>query len=126
RNPREEKMELANVLHMTGGIGDSSYARNSLFQGLIEEEKVNSFNVPLYCPSPAEIKYIVEKEGSFTIDLLKTLEHQMDSCEGYNEAQSVGAFAQPLLVRHFGDDNKLMDVVFNKCRDIYANIMAKE
>ncbi|KAK4738397.1 hypothetical protein R3W88_002094 [Solanum pinnatisectum] len=92
----------------------------------IEEEKVDSFNVPVYCPSPAEIKYIVEKEGSFTIDLLKTLEHQMDSCEGYNEAESVRAFAQPLLVRHFGDDNKLMDVVFNKCRDIYANIMAKE
>ncbi|KAK6804194.1 hypothetical protein RDI58_001978 [Solanum bulbocastanum] len=74
-----------------------------------------------------EIKYIVEKEGSFTIDLLKTLEHQMDSsCEGYNEAQSVRAVGQPLLVRHFGGDDKLMDVVFNKCKDIYANIMAKE
>ncbi|KAK6804195.1 hypothetical protein RDI58_001979 [Solanum bulbocastanum] len=92
----------------------------------IEEEKVDSFNVPVYSPSPAEIKYIVEKEGSFTIDLLKTLEHQMDSCEGYNEAQSVRAIVQPLLIRHFGDDNKLMDVVFNKCRDIYANSMAKE
>lgn len=88
---------------------------------------MDSFNVPTYSPSPAEIQYVVEKEGSFTIDLLRTLEHQMDSsCEGYNEAQSVRAFAQPLLVSHFGDDNKLMDVVFNKCREIYANTMAKE
>ncbi|KAK4738396.1 hypothetical protein R3W88_002093 [Solanum pinnatisectum] len=85
-----------------------------LSNGLIEEEKVNSFNVPLYCPSPAEIKYIVEKEGSFTIDLSKTLEHQMDSsCEGYNEAQSVRAVGQPLLVGIL-------------CKDIYANIIAKE
>lgn len=96
-------------------------------EGSIEEEKMDSFNVPTYSPSPAEIQYVVEKEGSFTIDLLRTLEHQMDSsCEGYNEAQSVRAFAQPLLVSHFGDDNKLMDVVFNKCREIYANTMAKE
>ncbi|KAH0726220.1 hypothetical protein KY285_001927 [Solanum tuberosum] len=123
---RENEHHLSNVCRFM--LEPLAIALKDLVtEGLIEEEKVDSFNVPLYCPSPAEIKYIVEKEGSFTIDLLKTLEHQMDSsCEGYNEAQSVRAFAQPLLVRHFGDDDKLMDVVFNKCSGIYANIMANE
>ncbi|KAG5627245.1 hypothetical protein H5410_012463 [Solanum commersonii] len=90
---RENEHHLSNVCRFL--LEPLAIALKDLVtEGLIEKEKVNSFNVLVYCPSPAEIKYIVEKEGSFTVDLLKTLEHQMDSCEGYNEAQSVRAFAQ--------------------------------
>ncbi|KAK4372809.1 hypothetical protein RND71_008193 [Anisodus tanguticus] len=201
-------MEVAKVLHMNGGIGDTSYAKNSQFQqkgilmttkitdeaitalyrshspeticvadlvslrgvgerwaygslsgrkneelsfnkgsrylleplvralkelvaeGSIEEEKVNTFNIPAYCPSPAEVMNIVNKEGSFTIDVLETLEFHMDTSDGnynnggYNMIQGLRAFIEPLLVNHFGDE--LMDQVFYKYREIFVNCMAKE
>ncbi|OIT25259.1 PREDICTED: salicylate carboxymethyltransferase-like isoform X1 [Nicotiana attenuata] len=125
--------------------------------GLTEEEKVNSFNIPIYNPSPAEVKYVVEKEGSFTIDVLETSELCIDvsdeSCGNtgqsaeqndshlcrvqemitpqdcsngeYNAAHCLRAVTEPLLVSHFGTELN-MDQVFNKCREIIVNCMAKE
>ncbi|XP_075081868.1 S-adenosyl-L-methionine:benzoic acid/salicylic acid carboxyl methyltransferase 3-like [Nicotiana tabacum] len=124
--------------------------------GLIEEEKVNSFNIPIYHLSPAEVKYIVEKEGSFTIDVLETSELHIDvsdeTCSNTgrsgvqsdshlckdrekatprdcinsdNMANSLRPLAEPLLVSHFGTELN-MDQVFNKCREIFVNCMAKE
>ncbi|CBI17473.3 unnamed protein product, partial [Vitis vinifera] len=43
-------------------------------EGLIDEEKMDSFNIPQYTPSPAEVKCEVEKEGSFTINRLEVSE----------------------------------------------------
>ncbi|XP_060215479.1 S-adenosyl-L-methionine:benzoic acid/salicylic acid carboxyl methyltransferase 1-like [Lycium barbarum] len=103
----------------------SSYGIQWLSQGSTEEEKVDSFNIPLYCPSPAEVMCVIEKEGSFTINLLETSElHLDDSRESM--AQCVRAFVEPLLVSHFGDGNGLMDDVFHKCKEIYVNCMTKE
>ena len=36
-------------------------------EGLIEEEKVNSFNIPFYAPCPEEVSSEVGREGSFEI-----------------------------------------------------------
>nr|ANR02536.1 benzoic acid carboxyl methyltransferase [synthetic construct]CAF31508.1 S-adenosyl-L-methionine:benzoic acid/salicylic acid carboxyl methyltransferase [Nicotiana suaveolens] len=94
-------------------------------EGSIEEEKVAAFNIPVYYPSPAEVKYIVEKEGSFAIDVLKTSEIHMDSSNEYNVTQCMRAFIEPLVVNHFGDELN-MDQVFHKCGEIFDNIIAKE
>ncbi|XP_019241122.1 PREDICTED: salicylate carboxymethyltransferase-like isoform X2 [Nicotiana attenuata] len=96
-----------------------------IVEGSIEEEKVNSFNIPGYCPSPAEVKYIVEKEGSFTIDVLETSEIHMDSFDEYNATQCMRASTEPLLVSHFSDELN-MDQVYHKCREIFVNGIAKE
>nr|XP_009775541.1 PREDICTED: salicylate carboxymethyltransferase-like [Nicotiana sylvestris] len=100
--------------------------------GLIQKEKVNSFNILIYHPSPAEVKYIVEKEGSFTIDVLETSEFHIDvsdeTCNCTNSdnmANSLRPLAEPLLVSHFGTELN-MDQVFNKCREIFVYCMAKE
>ncbi|XP_047268214.1 S-adenosyl-L-methionine:benzoic acid/salicylic acid carboxyl methyltransferase 1-like [Capsicum annuum] len=112
--------------------------KHLVVEGSIEEEKVDSFNFPVYYPSPREVMHIVEKEGSFTINVLETLEHHVDlddaygdeDCNsnpnGYNKAQCVRAFAEPLLLNHFRDDELLVDNVINKCREIYVNCMTKE
>lgn len=94
-------------------------------QGSIEEEKVYTFNIPAYYPSLREVMYIVDKEGSFTIDILKTCELHKDDFDE-NMAQCVRAFTEPLLVSHFGDNEILMDQVFHKCREIYVNFMTIE
>ncbi|KAK4356881.1 hypothetical protein RND71_022491 [Anisodus tanguticus] len=107
----------------------SSYSLMWLSQGLIEEEKVDSFNIPQYTPSPAEVKYIVEKEDSFTINRLEvTRVHWNVSNEGinggYNVSRCMRAVAEPLLVSQF--DQKLMDLVFQKYEEIISDRMSKE
>ncbi|MCD7460403.1 hypothetical protein HAX54_043498 [Datura stramonium] len=102
-------------------------------KGLIEEEKVDSFNIPNYMSSPAEVKYIVEKEGSFTINQLETTRVHWNNASnddenningGYNVSKCMRAVAEPLLVSQFGP--KFMDLVFQKYEEIISDCMARE
>ncbi|GLT80048.1 hypothetical protein SLA2020_515110 [Shorea laevis] len=106
-------------------------------EGLIEEEKLDSFNIPQYTPSPVEVKNEVMKEGSFAVDRLEVSEvnwnaysngelNQMDAFKdgGYNVAKCMRAVAEPLLVTHFGD--AIIDEVFERYREIVADRMSKE
>lgn len=101
-----------------------------LFQGLIEEEKLDSFNIPQYTPSPAEVKYLVEEEGSFTISRLEATTVHWNAAEetfgdgGYNVSQCMRAVAEPLLVSHFGE--AIIDEVFSKYTEILTECMSKE
>ncbi|XP_054779952.1 salicylate carboxymethyltransferase-like [Prosopis cineraria] len=40
-------------------------------KGIIEEEEVDSFNIPQYTPSPFEVEEEVMKEGSFVINRIE-------------------------------------------------------
>jgi len=42
-------------------------------QGLIEEEKMDSFNIPAYKPTVEEIRHVIEEEGSFFVQRLEIL-----------------------------------------------------
>ena len=44
-----------------------------MLQGLIEEEKLDSFNLPLFCPCREEVSSEVAREGSFEIQRLDIL-----------------------------------------------------
>ncbi|WMV48208.1 hypothetical protein MTR67_041593 [Solanum verrucosum] len=111
-----------------------SMALNELvLEGLIEEEKVDSFNIPQYTPSQGEVKSIVEKEGSFTIKKLETTRVHWNNAsnnieninnDGYNVSRCMRAVAEPLLVSQF--DPKLIDLVFQKYEEIVSECMAKE
>ncbi|XP_030531736.2 salicylate carboxymethyltransferase-like [Rhodamnia argentea] len=95
-------------------------------EGLIEEEKLDSFNVPYYTPSPKEVRCEVQKQGSFLIDCLEVSEVNWDVFDtgfvpndvskdrAYGMAISMRAVAEPLLVEHFGE--ALIDEVFNRYR----------
>lgn len=55
-----------------GGIGHISRHMQAAFeelinQGMIEKEKMDSFNLPLFCPNVAELESIVKMEKSFEI-----------------------------------------------------------
>lgn len=104
-----------------------------LMQGLIEEEKVDSFNIPQYTPSQGEVKYVVDKEGSFTINKLETTRVHWNNAsnnieninnDGYNVSKCMRAVAEPLLLSQF--DPKLIDLVFQKYEEIVSKCMAKE
>ncbi|KAL0434308.1 UNVERIFIED_CONTAM: Salicylate carboxymethyltransferase [Sesamum latifolium] len=109
-------------------------------QGLIEEEKLGSFNIPQYKPSLSEVKIEVEKEGSFTINRLQVSEIAWAACgdggfcspeyskngvdDGYNVAKCMRSVAEPLLVEHFGE--LVIDQLFENYRNILSDRMSKE
>ncbi|KAL3844727.1 hypothetical protein ACJIZ3_002130 [Penstemon smallii] len=105
-------------------------------QGLIDEEKLHSFNIPQYTPSPSEVKAEVKKDGSFSIKRLEASEISWTACDinmdsgvvdyGYNNvAKCMRAVAEPLLVQHFGP-LLVLDQLFDKYRTILSDRMSKE
>ena len=106
------------------------------FQGLIEEDKVDSFNIPNYTPSPSELKFEVLKGGDFSIDRLEVSEVNWNiydgefntpngfSNDGYFVAKYMRAVFEPLLVTHFGD--AIIDEVFHRYGKIIDDRISKE
>jgi hypothetical protein len=51
-------------------------------QGLVEKEKLESFNLPIYGSSVGEVEDLVTQSGLFSMDLIKQFEMNWDqSCE---------------------------------------------
>ncbi|KAM3327083.1 hypothetical protein P3S67_002209 [Capsicum chacoense] len=100
-----------------------------VIEGMIEETKLDNFNLPLYAPSIKEIKQIIENEGSFKILQLETFKLKWDSSmanHGEKEekilfdqksravyvAGNMRAVQEPILVDHFGEE--IMDDLFER------------
>ncbi|KAI3450980.1 hypothetical protein Pfo_007645, partial [Paulownia fortunei] len=107
-------------------------------EGLIEEEKLHTFHIPQYTPSPKEVATEVEKDGSFAINRLEASEITWAACgngfcspdsakaddDGYNVAKCMRSVAEPLLVEHFGE--LVIDQLFYKYEKILSDRMSKE
>ncbi|KAI3785304.1 hypothetical protein L1987_44420 [Smallanthus sonchifolius] len=111
-------------------------------EGLIEEEKLDSFNIPQYAPSPKEVSNEVEKEGSFMIDCLEVSEVNWDASTddnldlsekdelelelelGYNMGKCMRAVAEPLVLSHFGES--IIEEVFERYMNNIKISMSKE
>ncbi|KMT14989.1 hypothetical protein BVRB_3g064940 [Beta vulgaris subsp. vulgaris] len=52
----------------------ASALKDMVVEGSIDEDKFNTFNTPMYSPSEAELVFLVEKEGSFNLNQVKTSE----------------------------------------------------
>ena len=105
-----------------------------MLQGIIKEEQVDTFNIPQYNPSSSEVKLEVINEGSFAINRLEVsevnwstlddqssfdLETKTPNKTGYLVARCMRAVAEPLLVRHFGDN--VIEEVFSRYQEFLAN-----
>ncbi|XP_058736169.1 S-adenosyl-L-methionine:benzoic acid/salicylic acid carboxyl methyltransferase 3-like [Vicia villosa] len=111
-------------------------------QGVIDEEKLDSFNIPNYYPSPSEVNLEVLREGSFAIDKLEVSEVNWNALDrrealdigfeisksfkddGYNMAQCIRAVTEPLLVCHFGES--VIEEIFERYTNILTDRMSKE
>ncbi|KAG9444281.1 hypothetical protein H6P81_015621 [Aristolochia fimbriata] len=100
-----------------------------VLMGLIEKEKLDGFNMPYYAPSGEELREAIEKEGSFDVNHLDTIQVSWDGSQEYgtpfdevqsglNTAKIMRAVAEPLLVSHFGVSS--MDKVFERYAEIVA------
>ncbi|KAI3669572.1 hypothetical protein L6452_40812 [Arctium lappa] len=100
-------------------------------EGLIDEEQLDSFNIPQYTPCAKEVRNEVEKEGSFEIDCLEVSEvnwdastnNSLDSSEkdsqGINMGKRMRVVAEPLLLSHFGES--MIEEVFVSYTNIIMN-----
>ncbi|KAK6127695.1 hypothetical protein DH2020_038569 [Rehmannia glutinosa] len=132
-------MDSINVIAMAGGDGIQSYTNNSSFQlpreitdknsrvwnkgkihyvgageeGVIDEEKVDTFNVPCYFSSPQELEQVINQNGRFTIEMMESLpklEVPKISSIPQVLCRATRAITEELIKEHFG--HEILDQVF--------------
>ncbi|KAF5740785.1 jasmonate O-methyltransferase-like [Tripterygium wilfordii] len=100
-------------------------------EGLVEEEKLDSFNTPYYAPCPEELELEIQREGSFFVDRLEAFEVDWDGgvvdndiggggdettfCTitmGDRVAKTIRAVVESMLEAHFGGE--IMDDLFRR------------
>ncbi|KAL7229084.1 hypothetical protein ACSBR2_007724 [Camellia fascicularis] len=100
-------------------------------QGLMDEDKLDSFNVPYYSPSLEEVQDIVEREGSFTIELMKAF--SLDAMDRQEKdarakvgkyAKGIRSFTESMISNQFGDE--IIDKLYDKFTPIVVEDLAKE
>ncbi|XVE82459.1 hypothetical protein DITRI_Ditri16bG0006200 [Diplodiscus trichospermus] len=97
-------------------------------EGLVEEEKLDTYDTPYYEPYREEIQAEVEKEGSFILDRLELVSLPWDCVNGginHDRAVTAKAMAkafravnEPMIRSHFGAD--IMDRLFHRFTEIMA------
>ncbi|XP_058760091.1 S-adenosyl-L-methionine:benzoic acid/salicylic acid carboxyl methyltransferase 2-like [Vicia villosa] len=98
-----------------------------VIQGIIEEEKLNTFNLPNYFPSPSEVKLEVETEGSFSINQMEVSEvnwHVPEPDMVESVVKTTKAILEPLLISHFGEG--VTKEIFEHFRKILTSGISKE
>ncbi|CAO2183152.1 unnamed protein product [Urochloa humidicola] len=98
-------------------------------QGLVEEEKVDAYNVPFYAPSVKEVEEEVRREGSFRLDYVQTYEINLSSSgdakeDGRTVSMAIRAIQESMLSHHFGPD--IVDALFHRYTELVTESMEKE
>ncbi|KAG0491038.1 hypothetical protein HPP92_007901 [Vanilla planifolia] len=114
----------------------SDALRDMAFEGIIQWDKLKAFKLPIYFPLMEEVKAVVEKEGSLSIEKVHTFESNWDPLDesnedfvldevssGQNVATSIRAVIEPLLSNQFGDG--IIDDLFSRLAKNVAKHMLK-
>lgn len=85
-----------------------------LLQGIFSEEKVDTFNFPLYFTIPQELKAIIERSHSFSIERMEILDNPGKRTLPSSNARAtyLRAVFEGLLINHFGSE--VMDELFDQ------------
>ncbi|XP_021768967.1 caffeine synthase 1-like [Chenopodium quinoa] len=98
-------------------------------QGLIKEEKLDTFDFPYFGPNEDDIESIVHKEGSFVIENVNTMaQHVAHEIEDNSErakvvSKFVRSFTESLISRHFGED--VLEPLYEKFTQFTCEHLAK-
>ncbi|GAB4838433.1 hypothetical protein Ancab_039847 [Ancistrocladus abbreviatus] len=87
-------------------------------EGLIEEEKADAFNIPMYFASAQEVKKLIEIEGSFTLRQLHTFDMKWDTPKFL--ADGIRAITEPLLTSS-AFEGAIIDDLFRRYEEISMN-----
>lgn len=96
-----------------------------VLEGVVEESKLDTFNMPMYAPSLEEVRNVIQREGSYNINLLETFQLSWDAGSSNGENSLEGKYArgkqvamklrpvvESILVSHFG--NAILDDLFQR------------
>ncbi|KAK4835889.1 hypothetical protein QYF36_015812 [Acer negundo] len=97
--------------------------------GLIDKDKLDSFNVPHYSPSPEEVKEVIKKEGSFAIELLETYATEVGDKNIWNGgakdfSHALRSLTESMISHHFGIE--IIDKLYDKVTDILVQDFATQ
>ncbi|KAJ0251098.1 hypothetical protein HA466_0134850 [Hirschfeldia incana] len=98
-------------------------------QGETEEEKLDSYETHFYAASAAEIEGEVNKEGSFELEKLETMEvEKKDNEDGMRSgelaAKTLRAVQESMLAPHFGEE--ILDKLFDTYGGMFDEELAEE
>ncbi|PIA36696.1 hypothetical protein AQUCO_03300127v1 [Aquilegia coerulea] len=109
--------------------------RDMVYQGLVDEAKLDSFNLPLYSPCLEEVKAVIEEQGSFHLNLLEAFDAEGDTNYDYEKevefddfikavSRTVRAVTESMLVSHFGEE--ILEELFDKYAKYVGQYIGKE
>ncbi|CAN8238750.1 unnamed protein product [Cochlearia groenlandica] len=87
-------------------------------QGLVSEEQVDTFNIPIYSASPEEVTILVEKNGFFAVESMELmdptawLKRPMNDEDVRQWMVCIKATMGSLFISHFGEH--LLDGIFER------------
>ena len=104
---------------------------------MIEEEKLNSINLPIYCPTVEELQSVVETEQSFEIESMRFLRfpsHPFTEVREGEEGMSgkilenyYKSMFESIVGSHFGwDERGLVDVIFSRIANRVMNVKSRD
>nr|DAD48343.1 TPA_asm: hypothetical protein HUJ06_018280 [Nelumbo nucifera] len=87
--------------------------------GLVSEDKVDSFNLPIYPTSPKQLEALIERNGCFSVEGMETLDRPMNHDAAYKAKLFVSHMRAALdgpIRQHFGPEivDKLFDRIAEK------------
>ncbi|KAH7528626.1 hypothetical protein FEM48_Zijuj05G0092100 [Ziziphus jujuba var. spinosa] len=88
---------------------------------MISEEKVDSFNVPLYNATFQQAEAIVDQNGYFSIEIMESLTKENPPSRLHSSGLRAGL--EDLIKQHFGDEidfDKLFDLYCKKFEEIFS------
>nr|UMB49593.1 salicylic acid methyltransferase [Geranium robertianum] len=105
-----------------------------VLEGVIEGEKLDSFNVPCYNATEEEVRKLIEEQGSFTLQSLETVTMEWDAYikQAYGDdvtkaareeilTATVRAALEPILAAQFGES--VMDELFRRFQGLVIDHM---
>ncbi|XP_024168598.2 loganic acid O-methyltransferase isoform X1 [Rosa chinensis] len=89
-------------------------------KGVVSEEKVDSFNMPMYSMSPQELEVAVKRNGCFSIDIMAELPRPLvhDTLSiSQMIASHIRAGMEEMIKKQFGEEilDELFDLYRQKC-----------
>lgn len=91
-------------------------------QGILNEAKVHSFNLPIYYACPCELEDLVKRNGYFTIaksvPMINQIKHHITTLDYKICIMHIRVGMEQLIEDHFGSE--IVDDLFNRFTDKVA------
>ncbi|KAL5544929.1 hypothetical protein UlMin_008713 [Ulmus minor] len=91
-------------------------------KGIINEEKVDSFNMPVFIPSSHEVEAAVKRNGCFNIEIIENLPQERPSRKTLSTTMRAGLGG--MIKEHFGGEilDELYDLLYKKFEESYSSV----